>query len=143
MEPEMDEQSRTDLAKHLALYAAQCGVNQKMMQQVMPYVSVSMIRNVFNNKPVKPEHVEQAHASLALLKFAKGQGLLPVSPRSMTPAVIRLIARFLHLRMRLEIIDEAYPGARDMDLGDETLLNVFDQIKNVPLPEKKKESDDA
>lgn len=107
-----DPQDTTEFCENIATLAEMLGVNNKTLGIVLPNMSQSRISRLLREFKIDPAFSFEIQTAYDILLEAHLRNVLPVSPRSMTPAILQLIADMIVAETKFAIMTEVHgnPG---------------------------------
>lgn len=112
-----DPNTIEEYAENIAELADGLGINNKTLAIVLPNMSTSRISRLVKEHKAGPEFAMDIQYAYDVLLEAHIRGALPVSPRTRTPAVLKLIADMIVAETKFAIMTEQHgnPGFDDAD----------------------------
>lgn len=112
-----DPQTIEEYGENISELADALGINNKTLAIVLPHMSTSRIGRLVKEFKAGPEFAMDLQYAYDVLLEAKTRGALPVSPRTKTPAVLKLIADMIIAETKFAIMTEQHgnPGFDDAD----------------------------
>lgn len=112
-----DPNTITEYAENISELAESLAINNKMLGIVLPNMSASRISRLVKDHKAGPEFAMDIQYAYDVLLEAHMRGALPVSPRTRTPAVLKLVADMIIAETKFAITTEQFgnPGFEGAD----------------------------
>lgn len=112
-----DPQTVEEYGQNIEELCETLGVNLKTLSIVLPNLSSSRISRLVREHKASPEFAMDIQYAYDVLLEAHLRDALPVSPRTRTPAVLKLIADMIVAETKFAIMTEQHgnPGFDDAD----------------------------
>lgn len=120
-----DPNTITEYCDNIAELAEQQGINNKTLAIVLPTMSTSRISRLVKERTAGTEFAMELQYAYDVLLEAHLRDALPVSPRSKTPAILKLIADMMIGETKYAIMTEQFESP---DLSDADDLAAYEAI---------------
>lgn len=113
-----DPQTIEEYGENIAELADSLGINNKTLAIVLPNMSTSRIGRLVKEFKAGPEFAMDLQYAYDVLLEAHTRGALPVSPRTKTPAILKLIVDMIIAETKFAIMTEQHGNPRFDDADD-------------------------